>query len=196
MIASHNPHTDPIAQLEDEDLFRPRSPAMIQMEEEALAQRVKESEALHVYQDFIDSMSECNMAGDFEAWCALHALPHTVHLDDVDKVLHDHVDTQKFFTMMTDLVEKHGINQISRVGDSAQRIGIDEIEGYHTCYLLKDGVEVLDSVDGRMRIQKRRGRWYLVEITNNLKNQKYPYMKPQVSDGLQTAHVIKNRMRD
>ena len=43
MIASHNPHTDTIAQLEDEDLFRPRSPAMIQMEEEALAQRVKES---------------------------------------------------------------------------------------------------------------------------------------------------------
>ena len=196
MSSSNDPKIDPISEVGDGDLFRPRSPAIIQMEKDTVEQRVKESEALHIYQDFIDSMSECNMAGDLDAWCGLHVLPYTVHLDDLDKIVKTHDDTHKFFAMMTKLAEKHGVDHIKRVGESAQRISGDQIEGYHTCYLLKEGIQIVEPVDSRMRILKQSARWYLVEITNNLSNQQFPYLKPKVSDGLQTSHAIKSRMQD
>ena len=196
MCSSNDPKIDQIAGADDEDLFRPRSPAIVQMEKDAVEQRVKESEALHIYQDFIDSMSECDMAGYLDAWCGLHVLPHTVHLDDLDTIVNTHDDTHRFFAMMTELAEKHGGDHIKRVGESAQRISGDQIEGYHTCYLLKEGIQIVEAVDSRMRMQKQSGRWYLVEITNNLSNQQFPYLTPKVSDGLQTTHAIKSRMQD
>ncbi|MEP5154854.1 hypothetical protein [Planktotalea sp.] len=196
MSSSNDPKIDPIAAAEDEALLLPRSPALIQMEKDALAEQVRESEALHIYQDFIDSMSECNMTGDLAVWCDLHALPFTVHLDDLDSIVDTHDHTRKFLEMLTELVEEHGIDQIIRIGDSAKRIGDDQIEGYHTCYLLKNGDEVLEPVDSRLRIQKIRARWRVVEVTNNLSNQQYPYIRPMVSDGLQTSHAIKSRMKD
>ena len=55
MSSSNDPKIDPIAEVGYGDLFRPRSPAVIQMEKDTVEQRVKESEALHIYQDFIDS---------------------------------------------------------------------------------------------------------------------------------------------
>ncbi|WP_375264707.1 hypothetical protein [Planktotalea sp.] len=195
MSATHNPHTDPIAAAEDEALLRPRSPAVIQMEKDALEEQVRESEALHIYQDFIDSMSECNMSRDLDAWCDLHSVPYMVHLDDLDSIIKSHDETRQFLEMLTELSEEHGIDQITRIGDSAKRIGHDQIEGYHTCYLLSNGDEVLEPVDSRLRIQKMRGRWRIVGVTNNLSNQKYPYARPQVSDGLQTSHAIESRMK-
>jgi len=150
--------------------------------------------ALDIYQSVIDEMTEANVSGNFSRWIELYTFPHSVHLEDIDKVETQPEAIRPFFDMVSTMLRDLQVDRMVRVVDDAEFLAPGLIRGYHMCYMFRRGREVTEPVASRLRLQFSDGRWRVSAITNSLRNNRVPYDYPEFGDGLPTESIIRDRM--
>ncbi|KNG94162.1 hypothetical protein [Pseudaestuariivita atlantica] len=149
-----------------------------------------------IYQAFIDDLSAVNLSGDFEAWAGMSEYPNSVHTDTVDKVIGTPEDAKPFFDMVCALIAEHKIDTFHREAENAEFLDPSMIVGHHMIYMRSGGVDVVQPMASRMVIRKATGRWRMISVTNAVANDRYPYDRPEPSDGLIPDANVRARQRD
>lgn len=150
--------------------------------------------ALDIYQSVIDEMTEANVSGNFSRWIELYTFPHSVHLEDIDKVETQPEAIRPFFDMVSAMLRDLQVDRMVRAVDDAEFLAPGLIRGYHMCYMFRRGREATDPVASRLRMRFTDGRWRVSAITNSLRNNRVPYDYPEFGDGLPTESIIRDRM--
>lgn len=151
------------------------------------------SSPLRLYQDYLDAVTRSNMDDDFDAWCALCDFPHTVHMERIDEVIERPDQIRPFFDMLRDLINDHNIDDMQRSAHRAEFVSATQLCGYHETTLYSKGEAKVGPVSSRYILKRSGTSWRAISITNSVKNDKFPYSIPELSDALVSLRDIQER---
>lgn len=153
------------------------------------------ADPLAIYRRFLRDYTAANMAGDFDAWSALHLYPHTVHTEAVDKTIKTPDGIRAFFDMLDRIIRENGADRFERLASRAEFLSSNKICGYHVGTIYRGDEIILGPIQSRMILQRVGPSWFLRSVTNSVANDVFPYKKPIVSAGLIGLRDIQSRTR-
>jgi len=152
-------------------------------------------EPLAIYQTFINQMTQANVAGDFDAYCAMCEYPHSVHAENHDVDIETPEDVRPSFDAVAILLDEHKIDDLVRIADHAEFVSSNEICGYHTVRFISADGNALAPMKTRIILRRTGTRWFVRSITKALSNEEYPYRHPIPAQELVTQLEIQKRTK-
>ncbi len=153
------------------------------------------AQPMALYQRFLNALTRTNVAGDFDAYCSMLNFPYTSHTLVNDDIICDKSEVRPFFDTLSELLERHKIDNCARIADHAEFISGDTICGYHTTHFMRDGTHALEAVKSRMILRRTGTHWFLHSVTNALAKDHVLYADQDQKASLITQRAIQERTK-
>ena len=153
------------------------------------------AEPIAVYQRFLDALTRATFEDDFDAYCARCSFPYSTHGESDDTILRTPEDVRPFFAMLRKLLHDLQADTFERSAAQAEFLSGNQICGYHTTTMSRNGVTVLGPIQSRMVLERTGADWKLKSVTNTVANEHFPYAEPEPSEQLVTIRQIQERQR-
>lgn len=146
------------------------------------SQQASKSEAIRIYQDILDELSEATTALDFDTVRARHVLPFVRRTLASEVVIETEEDLFKGHRGVAFSLMARGVDQYIRLVSDAEFLSPHYIEGHHVTHMLRGAARVMPSYSNRVILQKVKGVWKLSELDSDLENAEWPYRSLAVPD--------------
>lgn len=133
------------------------------------------TDALSIYQRYLDSTAEAIAADRFDAYVDLMAFPYTAHGSELNQTIHGPEDLHPFYTVLRRCHDGEIGDEVRRVAERAEFIGSGLICGYHTGTVYLQGKQTVAPVRSRMILLRQGAVWRLKSVTNSISNLEYPF---------------------
>ncbi len=138
-------------------------------------QHTSRSEAVRIYQELLDTLSDAMMASDLATVRARIKLPFVRRTLASEVIIETAADMDRGTLAGAQSLLARGVNQFIRLASDAEFLSPHYIEGYHVTHLLRNAMRVAPSYSNRVVMQNDHGVWKLTELDSELENTEWPY---------------------
>ena len=148
------------------------------------------SDAVAIYQEYLDKGSKAFIEGDLEAIAAGLCYPYTVHTFHSFHVMYDEQDAMKTIGALYHNMRLRGATHFIRACESARFLdpARKQIEGVHTSHFLCGDDQVVAPYRARIRLMHVGGVWKETEVKTELQNKSFPIYLPETGDSALTEN--------
>ncbi|WP_224815494.1 hypothetical protein [Hasllibacter sp. MH4015] len=149
--------------------------------------------ALPLYQGVIDTMSDLNIAGDFEGWMDLFTDPYDIHYEGRDFYATSPLRSRPFFDALVAEMAQCGADRLVREASFAAFLSADRLMGYHQTTMRKGDEVRFGPIQSRMILNATDEGWKCASVTNSLANTDKLGAVFEIADHLPTLREIHGR---
>jgi hypothetical protein len=129
-----------------------------------------EREALAIYQEHLDVLTNAMMENNFEPFFERISLPHHIQNINAEFVSTNRAQMHALFQSMHERTKADAITTVVRVAKKACFVSSDEIVGEHTSEMLRGATRALQPFNNRLRlIRTKNGIWQETNSANAVK---------------------------
>lgn len=157
--------------------------------------RRESTQPLALYQRFLNALTQANVTGDFDGYCAMLDFPCSYHTLGRDEVAEAPDDVCPYYDLIWSMLRENRVEEFARIADSAEFLSGNTICGYHVSRLIRGGRDAMAPVKSRMILRRTGTRWRLNSVTNAIEDDEFPRKQLVVVDDLITDIEIQKRTR-
>lgn len=132
------------------------------------------SDALTIYQDWLDIVFGAILGGDVEVIATHVSLPYLHRSRDMKLVIETRADMERGFASFARMLRSQGVNQFIGLATSAEHLSDDYIEGFHVVHSLRNAAPVLPAYTDRVVLRRGAAAWKLSEIQHGFSHRHWP----------------------
>ncbi len=153
------------------------------------------SDALSIYQDWLDTLHAAVLRGDLDVVAAHVSLPYLHQSEDARLVIETRRDMETGFHSFARMLKARGVNQFIGLATTAEYLSDDYIEGFHVAHALRNGVPVLPNYTNRAVLRRGAANWKLSEIEHGFSHGEWPIRVVHVAKDTTTERSQKDDVR-
>ncbi|MBW4710392.1 hypothetical protein KX928_21590 [Roseobacter sp. YSTF-M11] len=154
------------------------------------------AEALAIYQETLDALSDALMAGDTDTALARIKLPYLRRTLNSEVVIETPEDLVSGFLIYGEAVRGLGATNWVRLATEAAFLNDKYITGHHVTHTLRDATPVMESYASRMVLILEKGVWKMLEIHSMLSNPHWPIYIPRVEHSARSQTYVSSPQSD
>lgn len=132
------------------------------------------SDALAIYQDVLDILSEATVALDAERLHTYVGMPCAWKTLRAQTIVDTRDELEAGIISYGQYLKSNGINQFIRLGSKAEYLNEDYIEGWHVTHHLQNATPIIPPYLSRSVLHRTDGLWKVVEIESRLDSPAWP----------------------
>ncbi|MDW3224814.1 MAG: hypothetical protein R8G34_18350 [Paracoccaceae bacterium] len=138
------------------------------------------ADAMVIYQEVLDVLSDAIMTGDAATALARTKLPHLRRTLSNETIVETEEDLITGLLTFGDALKGQGTTNLVRLVVEAEFLSENYITGYHMTHTLQDAKPVMASYANRMVLIRDKGVWKMLEVDSMLNNLHWPIYIPRV----------------
>jgi len=136
-----------------------------------------QADALSIYQQVLDILSDALLDGDANAFRRYIHLPHSIVTEEFSVTLETEDELRVQFIGFTAALGNLRVDDYTRTARTATFEGPDRIVGTHVSYLTEHGKLVVPEFEGSIILEKRIGQWGCVQILHHMRYASWPELR-------------------
>ncbi|SEQ61399.1 hypothetical protein SAMN05428995_105304 [Loktanella sp. DSM 29012] len=136
-----------------------------------------------LFQDWLDHVSDCVVADDFEDWAGHFGLPLSVDSDIGQSVIATNDALHEKFMRWRQMFEAHAVNNMIRTVRDVTRAAGDTIVGYYDTDILHDGKRMKPRFSSHITLKLQGNTWRCVAVRTGMQaSDRHLFHTPSVQD--------------
>ena len=132
------------------------------------------ADAIAIYQNALDVLSDALITNDFETFADYLHLPHRIVTEEFTAKIQTRTEVQTQFQGFTAALRGLGVDGYTRTARGAEFTSPTQIRGTHACYLTDHGKLVVPEFPGSMVLDLRDGRWGSIQVQHHMRYVAWP----------------------
>lgn len=130
--------------------------------------------ALTIYQEALDAVSNAVLAGDFASYAAMIDLPYLVLTETAQLLVTTEAELRPTFDAVHNGLKARGVRHYKRLARKAEYVRPGRIEGWHNTHFLSETEFAAPSRWARQVIVLRDGRWLFSQAQYPIRSDQWP----------------------
>lgn len=131
-------------------------------------------------QGWLDRQTEAHMSSDFEAFAAMHELPHVIVTRAAVLIVEDEARLKEGFDAWVSMLKTQNVSDVIHTVQDANEIGDDLLSGRYVTHLLRGATPICPPYSSTATFRSDAEPLRVVSMTTGMKNLSWPITVPRV----------------